>query len=371
MSVRNVRPVAVIGRAARHSPAHLSEALDVCLRRGIIPVMSEQPSAGDPGVAEAALGLIDEADLYIGIIGGAHETHDYDRSVTEAEYGRASERGIPRLVFAVRPDLTKTASGLDAEGVGAGLGSFTRLAGENRPVRQAGSLKEFRVLLTEDLVGLGLHGRTGAELKPHANTAEPPGPRKKGGGDGNAKSATPKTSTRGRSKRTFRVFVASPGDVWDERSRMPKVVESLNRTLGRLLDVVIELWRWEADAQPAAGEPQALIDPELDAADVVLVIFWNRFGTPTSAGATGTESEVLRALKRWGRVRRPQVMVYFCQRPALLDRPALEHRLKLLDFRERISSLVLAADYEDVQEFEWRARDDLFLAITRLCVKRP
>src|SRR5205085_12688396 len=173
---------------------------------------------------------------------------------------------------------------------------------------------------------------------------------KKGGGDGNAKSARPKTSpgtgsmprTRrtlterladkpealggGKSKQTFRVFVASPGDVQEERSRLPKVIDSLNKTLGTLLGVVVELWRWEADAQPAVGEPQALINPELDAADVVLVILWNRFGTPTAAGTTGTESEVLRSLQRWGRARHPQVMVYFCQRPALLNRDGLAQR---------------------------------------------
>jgi hypothetical protein len=268
-------------------------------------------------------------------------------------------------MFTVSPG---TAPGLDAAGADARLEGFIRLVGENRPVRQAGSPKEFRALLLKDLAGLGLRGRARRELKPPGQGE--PHPRRKGGGDGNAKSAKPKSSPGGKSKQTFRVFVASPGDVRDERSRMPKVIESLNRTLGGLLDVIVELWRWEADAPPGAGEPQSLIDPALDAADVVLAIFWNRFGTPTSAGTTGTESEVLRSLKRWSRVRRPQVMVYFCRRPALLDRPALEHRLKLLDFRERISPLVLAADYEDAQEFEWRVRDDLFLTIARLCVKR-
>lgn len=368
MSARNVRPVAVISRAARGSPAHLSEALDVCVRRGVIPVMAERPSADDAGAVEAALGLIDQADVYIGIIGDAPASTDHDLSITAAEYDRASERGIPRLMFTVRPGRPSTAPRLDAAGADAGLEGFTRLVrlvGENQLIRQAGSPKEFRALLLEELAGLGLRGQTTPELRQGE-----PRPRKKEGGDVNSKSAKPKSSARGKSRQTFRVFVASPGDVRDERSRLPKVVESLNRTLGRLLDVVVELWRWEADAQPAAGEPQALIDPELDAADVVLAIFWNRFGTPTSAGTTGTESEVLRALKRWSRVLRPQVMVYFCQRPTLLDRPALEHRLMLLDFRERISPLVLAADYEDVQEFEWRVRDDLFLTIARLCVRR-
>ena len=149
---------------------------------------------------------------------------------------------------------------------------------------------------------------------------------------------------------------------------MPKVVESLNRTLGKLLGVAVELWRWEAEAPAAAGEPQPLIDVELGEADVVLAIFWNRFGTPTSAGPTGTESEVLRSLARWREARRPQVMIYFCQRPALLDREGLEQRLRLLEFRERIAPLALAVDYTEAEEFAWRARDDLFVTIGRLCV---
>jgi hypothetical protein len=151
---------------------------------------------------------------------------------------------------------------------------------------------------------------------------------------------------------------------------MPKVVESLNRTLGKLLEVSVELWRWEVDAPPAAGEPQALIDPELDQADIVLIIFWNRFGTPTAAGTTGTESEVLRSLDRWSKAGRPQVMIYFCQRPARLERTELEQRLRLLDFKERIAPLTLAVEYEKAEEFEWRVRDDLFLNIAGMCVKR-
>src|SRR4051812_172689 len=166
MSARNVRPVAVIGRAARHSPAHLSEALDVCLRRGVIPVMAEQPSADDAGAVEAALCLIDQAGGYIGINGDASAFADHDRSITEAGDGRASERAIPRLMFTVSRGHTSAAPGLDAAGADARPEGSTRLVGENQAVRQAGSPKEFRALLLEDLAGLGLRGQTRTELKP-------------------------------------------------------------------------------------------------------------------------------------------------------------------------------------------------------------
>jgi Domain of unknown function (DUF4062) len=370
MSQSIKRRVAVISSSAREMPKHLRGALDVCLRLGIVPVMVEYPAGGDDAAVEAALGLLDEADVYVGIIGDSYgpAIPGRDRSLMEIEYERASLRGILRLIFTSGAGRAETADASSTEAADARLEAFVRRVGEKELVRRAGSLEEFRALLSEGLTGLGMRVRTRAELKTTEAGTTPA--RKKGGGDGNAKGAKFKTTPGVKFKRTFRVFVASPGDVHEERSRMPKVVESLNKTLGNLLNVAVELWRWEADAPPAVGEPQALIDPEIDAADVVLVIFWNRFGTPTASGATGTESEVLRSLQRWGRVRRPQVMAYFCQRPALLNRDGLDQRLKLLDFRESIAPLVLAVDYGEVQEFEWRVRDDLFTTIARLCVKR-
>jgi len=170
----------------------------------------------------------------------------------------------------------------------------------------------------------------------------------------------------GKQRELLRVFVASPRDVSPERQCMPRVVESLNRTLGRLAGVLIELWRWEADAPPSAGEPQALLNPELDVADAVVVVLWNRLGMATKSGATGTETEVVRAMERWNRVRRPQVMIYFCQRAATLGREEVMQRLQVLEFREKISSLALTVDYQDVSDFEWRVRDDLFTVLNRL-----
>jgi hypothetical protein len=62
-------------------------------------------------------------------------------------------------------------------------------------------------------------------------------------------------------------------------------------------------------------------------------------------------------------------MMYFCQRPARLDSVETEQRLMLLKFRDRISSLVLAADYEEIEDFEWRVFTDLFTTISRLFVE--
>jgi len=421
MSKRTARPVAVISSTAREMPEYLRVALDVCLRLGMIPVMVERPAAGTRDAVEAALSLVDDADIYIGIFGEryGYVPAGYDKSISEMEYDRALERGIPRLVFATRQGrqhrilMDRASSALrrseghpqetneiDTTDENAKLRAFIVQVRQKQFVSEIASTQAFRSLLRDGLTGLfelaeapkergesiehevyPARKKEISDTNDSINVTVPlskrrrdlearDSPRKKGGGDGDAKSAQPKaTQMKKKQRDVFRLFVASPRDVQEERSRMPKVVESLNRTLGKLLNIVIELWRWEADAPPGVGEPQALIDPELDAADVVLVIFWNRFGTPASNGVTGTQGEVVRSLKRWSKSRRPQVMIYFCQRPARLERTELEQRLKLLDFRERISSLVLAVDYEEAQEFEWRVRDDLFLTISGLVVK--
>ncbi|MGB8508252.1 MAG: DUF4062 domain-containing protein [Pyrinomonadaceae bacterium] len=343
MSQPATRPVAVIGGSAQRMPAYLREALEVCLRLNVVPVTVEHVARDDSDAVERALGLLDEADVYIGIVGDEYGRviPGYDRSVGELEYERALERGIPRLMFTARRADPEMNPEPDADGGDARLEAFIRRSSERQSIRPAASPKEFRALLLDGLTGLGMSRLTRGSRKAVVR------------------------------KGVARVFVASPTDVREERSRMPKVVESLNRTLGKMIGVTIELWRWETDAPAAAGEPQPLVNVEMDEADVVLAIFWNRFGTPTSAGVTGTEGEVLRSLERWSTDGRPQVMVYFCQRPALLDRAALEQRLKVLDFRERIGRLIMAVDYSEVEEFEWRVRDDLFTTIARLCLQRP
>lgn len=356
MSPKTTRPVAVIGSTARDLPLHMREAVETCLRLGVVPAMVDHPALSSPETSEAALGLIDAANLYIAIFGQGYGQvlPAYGKSSAELEYDRALQGNVPRLVFALHPGGgPQGAYGLASNDEAARLAAFIARIRARQSVIEVGSPEEFRARLIEAFSALGIRTekRTGGGVR-------------FGGGKGSGHKPPPESR-----RQLLRVFVASPRDVQEERSRMPKVIESLNRTIGRLLNITIELWRWEADAPPAIGEPQALVNLELDAADVVLVIFWNRFGTPTPTGPTGTETEVLRSLKRWSRTRRPQVMTYFCQRPSSLDRDGLEQRLKLLQFRESISSMVLAVDYQDVQEFEWRVRDDLFTTIARLCVQ--
>jgi hypothetical protein len=118
--------------------------------------------------------------------------------------------------------------------------------------------------------------------------------------------------------RLLRVVVASPSDVQPERNAVAQVVEALNRDIAHDRMLRIELSRWETDSHPGFHPegPQGLIDNALQIQDCDLLvgIFWRRFGTPTKDSSSGTEHEFRLAYDAWKENQKPQIMMYFKQR---------------------------------------------------------
>lgn len=167
-------------------------------------------------------------------------------------------------------------------------------------------------------------------------------------------------------RRHLSVFVASPGDVKVERELVPRVIERVNDTLGSDKGIHLEPWLWDMDAVPEAGEPQEIINRELDKADIVVVVFWNRMGTPTPRAESGTAEEFGRAFERLKRTGSPHIMLYFCERPTHLKTPQEYQQAGMVaEFRQRCGSVVLSVSYNDVDEFEKK----LFRHLVEVCKK--
>jgi hypothetical protein len=98
----------------------------------------------------------------------------------------------------------------------------------------------------------------------------------------------------------LKVFIASPGDVAEERGMAESVVQELNRTLCKALCLRLELLRWETDTFPGLGsDSQAVINEQIaEDFDIFVGILWSRFGTPTPRAESGTEEEFNRAVAR-------------------------------------------------------------------------
>src|SRR2546421_11071585 len=116
--------------------------------------------------------------------------------------------------------------------------------------------------------------------------------------------------------RVFRVFLASPSDLGDERRAAREIVDELNKACSKETDLRIELIGWE-DTLPGAGRPQALINADLDKADLFLCCLWQKMGSPSGAlGKTGFEEEFDRALARNQNTGSPEMWLFIKEEDA-------------------------------------------------------
>jgi hypothetical protein len=96
----------IVSSTASDLPEHRKEVEDACLRQGMFPSMMEHLPASDADAIAASLKLVDEADIYVGVFAHRYgyvpkENNPRQISITEMEYERAVERGIPRLIFLI------------------------------------------------------------------------------------------------------------------------------------------------------------------------------------------------------------------------------------------------------------------------------
>ena len=94
----------------------------------------------------------------------------------------------------------------------------------------------------------------------------------------------------------LRVFMASPGDLTDERDALRDLERRLNAMFrGRGVRVSIEGWE---EVQPDAGAPQDLINPLVYDCDMFVGLLNMRWGTPTDNDSSGFSEEFNIALRR-------------------------------------------------------------------------
>jgi formylglycine-generating enzyme required for sulfatase activity len=173
-------------------------------------------------------------------------------------------------------------------------------------------------------------------------------------------------------KRTiYRVFVASPSDVAQEREIARAVIEEVSR-LGADAGLAMEARGWE-DVRAGLGRPQELINPEAEAADLFVGILWKRFGTATGVAESGTEEEfqVVRAGREIGRD--VDAMLYFREVPADMRDDPGPQLTKVLDFKRSVAQIGLYHTYASPEEFAARLRKDLGAWFTERIrgVRRP
>src|SRR5262249_7514474 len=99
-------PICVISGPPTGLEKHRDAAEDACLRQSFFPRRMEHLGAENATPAESSLALIDDADLYMAIVGTYYgDTPDPSAlSFPELEYNRAVELQLPILVFLSREE---------------------------------------------------------------------------------------------------------------------------------------------------------------------------------------------------------------------------------------------------------------------------
>ncbi len=107
------------------------------------------------------------------------------------------------------------------------------------------------------------------------------------------------------------VFIASPGDVQEERTIAREVIDEWNAVHAEADGVILQAIGWETHSFPEMGDrAQGIINRQiLENSDILVAIFWYRLGTATGVAESGTIEEIENHLKK----DRP-AMIYFSSR---------------------------------------------------------
>ncbi len=142
--------------------------------------------------------------------------------------------------------------------------------------------------------------------------------------------------------------LCGPGDVQKEINIAREVITDWNTQHGDGLALFVKHQHWKTDAYPDASDrAQGVINGQLiDSADILVAIFWTRFGSPTGISDSGTEEEIRRGIDL-----KKQVAVYFSELeplPAGTDSVQLR---RLNSFREEMRPKSLCWSFHRRQEF--------------------
>ena len=143
----------MISSTARDLPYHREHVMDACLRQGTFPVMMEHLPASDAEAISASMEMVDGADIYIGVYAHryGHRPEHHDISITEMEYDRAVDRGIPRMVFIMHEDHQLVARDVETGEGAAKLESFKERLKRDNIVGFFKSPEDLRGLVIDSL----------------------------------------------------------------------------------------------------------------------------------------------------------------------------------------------------------------------------
>ncbi len=171
-------------------------------------------------------------------------------------------------------------------------------------------------------------------------------------------------------RKVLRVFIASPGDLGEERRLFRDIVDEVNRSKANGMGTQLEPLGWE-DTLPGYGRPQELINEDVKKCDLMIMLLWKRWGTPTGEYSSGFEEEYELAKRLLEEEGKPEIMLYFRKIPDNMLADPGEQLQQVLKFKEKIESerKFLYKSYEDENRWESIFREHLSKWLDRLLIE--
>ncbi len=144
---------------------------------------------------------------------------------------------------------------------------------------------------------------------------------------------------------TYRVLIASPSDLAEEREAATAAINEWNAQHSAAEGIVLLTVRWETHATPTTGvRPQAALNKQLVAdSDILVGMFWTRLGTSTGVADSGTLEEI----DQFVAAGKP-AMLYFSRRPIDPDKIDMKQHRKLREFKESTRTTALTGEFNSI-----------------------
>jgi hypothetical protein len=150
------------------------------------------------------------------------------------------------------------------------------------------------------------------------------------------------------STQTYRILIASPSDLAEERDAAEKAIQDWNAQHAVAQGVTLLPTRWETHAYPETGvRPQEAVNKQLvQDGDILVAMFWTRLGKETEVAASGTVEEIDQFVAAG-----KHAMLYFSSRPVDPNKIDSDQHQKLQDFKKKTYDTALVGKFASPEEF--------------------
>jgi hypothetical protein len=167
---------------------------------------------------------------------------------------------------------------------------------------------------------------------------------------------------------TYRVMIASPSDLMEERQAATDAINEWNAQHAVAESVVLLPVKWETHATPQTGvRAQEAINVQLvNESDILIGMFWTKIGTNTGIGESGTVEEI----DRFVAAGKP-ALLYFSSRPIDPNKIDLNQFKRLRTFKAITYKNALTGTFSTVDGLRNALVRDLMREVRKVKASRP